>query len=215
VASLVERASGGAIVSEKTRGRFDAVLLVLLGISISLNIGLFVHLRNASAGAAAGRAARQAPPTLPTGDVAPVLTGRSLSGESVSLQGTTAQGGLLLYVYSPQCVWCARNEPNLKALATVRARGFRLVGVCLGAASDCRPGEESNFDVALVPSAESHAAYRLASTPQTLVISADNRVERVWTGAYSARIAAEIEQFFGITLPGLDAAARRPVDGPS
>jgi hypothetical protein len=52
------------------------------------------------------------------------------------------------------------------------------------------------------------AAYRLDATPQTIVLSNDGRVERVWQGAYAGRQHAAIQDYFGVTLPEVPVSSR-------
>jgi hypothetical protein len=46
-------------------------------------------------------------------------------------------------------------------------------------------------------------SYKLAGTPQTIVMSTDGKVIKSWTGAYSGPLKTEIEEYFNVTLPGL------------
>jgi hypothetical protein len=172
---------------------FDYVLLLLLGVSISINIWQWTR-------PAAVASASAEPPALAVGTGAPPIKGKTLDGREVSLSAP-ADGALALYVYSPECVWCARNAPNISALASGRRSGTKLVGVCLGTPATCQAGGVG-FDDTIIPSPETHASYRLGVTPQTIVV-VDDRVDRVWTGAYSPRISGEIESYFGAKLPGL------------
>jgi hypothetical protein len=45
------------------------------------------------------------------------------------------------------------------------------------------------------------SAYRLWSTPATLVIGSNGAVIRTWMGAYTEATRSEIEKFFSLTLP--------------
>jgi hypothetical protein len=172
---------------------FDFILLLLLGLSVSINI--WQALRPSAVVNAAAE-----PPAIAVGVGAPAVKGQTLDGRAVSLM-PPAGGSLTLYVYSPDCVWCARNEPNISALASGRRSGTRLVGVCLGTAATCQ-APAAGFDDTIIPDAQTRAGYKLGNTPQTIVVVND-RVDRVWTGAYSPRISGEIESYFGAKLPGL------------
>jgi hypothetical protein len=180
---------------------FDFVLLLLLGLSVSVNLWQWTR-PPAVAGAAE-------PPTIAVGADAPPIKGKTLDGRLVSLTAPTG-GALALYIYSPECVWCTRNTPNISALASGRRSGTRLVGVCLGTVATCQ-APAVGFDDTIIPEPETHAGYKLGSTPQTIVV-VDSRVDRVWTGAYSPRISGEIESYFGAKLPGLEpnAAPTKP-----
>lgn len=52
--------------------------------------------------------------------------------------------------------------------------------------------------------AKSVFAYRLGGTADTLVVSSEGKLLQQWKGAYSGSSKREIEEYFGITLPGVD-----------
>jgi hypothetical protein len=43
----------------------------------------------------------------------------------------------------------------------------------------------------------------LGSTPQTIVISSQGKIEKNWIGAYGDDTKKEVEDYFGVVLPGL------------
>jgi hypothetical protein len=45
--------------------------------------------------------------------------------------------------------------------------------------------------------------YKLGSTPQTIVVSADGEVLQNWIGAYVGEQKSQVEAFFHVTLPGV------------
>jgi hypothetical protein len=47
--------------------------------------------------------------------------------------------------------------------------------------------------------------YGLGSTPQTIIVSLDGKILQNWVGAYTGDRRAEVERFFGVSLPGLTA----------
>ena len=42
---------------------------------------------------------------------------------------------------------------------------------------------------------------KAGGTPQTIVVGQDGIVKKAWRGAYRAATKAEVEQYFGVTLP--------------
>lgn len=42
----------------------------------------------------------------------------------------------------------------------------------------------------------------VGGTPRTIVVSRDGAVVRDWVGAYTNATLQEVEQFFGVDLPG-------------
>ena len=132
------------------------------------------------------------------------ITAKDPSGASAQIE---FRGPLptIVYVFSPQCGWCERNWPSVRALAE-RVRGpYRVVALSLtsrGLATHIE-GLNLSFPVYSDPSPASQTVYRMGTTPQTLVVSASGRVERVWVGAYAGSVKAEVERFFNVTLPPL------------
>jgi hypothetical protein len=52
-------------------------------------------------------------------------------------------------------------------------------------------------------SPETLKAYKLGSTPQTIVISPEGKVLQDWAGAYVGDQKSQVEAFFHVTLPGI------------
>lgn len=46
--------------------------------------------------------------------------------------------------------------------------------------------------------------YKFSGTPQTLVISKEGKVLKVWNGAFMNDLQKEIEGYFHLSLPGLE-----------
>ena len=124
--------------------------------------------------------------------------------------GHISPGGFrptILYVFSPRCQWCTQNQANIRTLAKKVADRYRVVGLSLtdrGLREYLRRSPLP-FDVYTNPSADAVAAYKLQSAPQTLVVAANGRLERVWRGAYAGEQRAEVEEYFNARLPGLTA----------
>jgi hypothetical protein len=58
------------------------------------------------------------------------------------------------------------------------------------------------------PELEDRLVYRLFDTPQTIVIDRQGRVEKIWLGAFGGRRQADAEEYFGVSLPGVDRGPR-------
>jgi hypothetical protein len=52
-------------------------------------------------------------------------------------------------------------------------------------------------------SPETLKTYKLASTPQTIVISPEGKILQNWVGAYGGTQKSQVEACFHTTLPGL------------
>ncbi len=217
-------------------------LALVLGLTASgtLNVLLARRVRAlgqavTAAAAGGGGVARAAP--LAVGAVVPPLTATGLDGARTTIAYDSTRDGRLtvLYVFTPQCVWCARNLANLKALLTAKqgAPDVRFVGLSLAPDSVgtyvAQQGLTPLLPVVVTRlSAATMSAYHFGGTPQTVVISPDGRVVKNWSGAWTQKTQAEVEAFFHVTLPGLQlraaataptapasrAAALRPIVGP-
>jgi hypothetical protein len=63
--------------------------------------------------------------------------------------------------------------------------------------------KQIDIPVFINPKDEVRAQYRLGSTLQTIIVSPDGKVLQNWVGAYTGARQAEVEKFFGVSLPGL------------
>lgn len=192
----------------KTAGRMDWFLLVLLAISLTGNVllGYGVFRLATRVGPATAEARQEAP--IPTvGTPMPALEVRDLKGEKVSLSYASDARPTVIYVFTPECTWCARNLNNLKAVLAASQQSYRIVGLSLDPNVASYLKESGlDFPVYTNPTREMVAAYGLGSTPSTVVVSPDGRLMKFWRGAYASSNKKEVENFFHITLPGLKTA---------
>lgn len=144
---------------------------------------------------------------LKSGATVPPLRGIDLEGKLEELTFGSDPRETLMLVFSPQCGWCQRNMPNWKALVGgIEKRKYRVVAVSSrrdGAAEYARTHRWTEFPVFVEPDPRDAAAYHLEATPQTLLIDSRGVVRRVWLGAFDPDQEKEIEQAFGVELPGL------------
>lgn len=142
-------------------------------------------------------------PVLPSaGTSAPVMHVKSLDGEPVTLDFTGRP--TILYYFSPQCGWCERNWPNIKALVAATEGRYRFVGLSTTAdVADYLATRGLSFEVYSGVDAEAARVYYFRGTPHTVLVSGDGRVEHAWAGAYGPRQQTEMERAFGVVLPGV------------
>ncbi|HEX5875430.1 MAG TPA: TlpA disulfide reductase family protein [Pyrinomonadaceae bacterium] len=179
--------------------RMDSFVLLLLAASLALNVYLGWKLRQGSPNT------RQNTVTLSPGMKIDPVTVVTLDGIQHTISYENTNKPTVLYVLSPACIWCDRNNANFKRLSELRAKDFRFIGLSLA-----EPGLKAyvdahhlKFPVYTRLTTESINALGLGSTPQTIVISPDGRVLKNWIGAYLDPLRPEVEAYFGITLPGL------------
>jgi peroxiredoxin len=182
-------------------------LLILLAVSLGFNVYLARRaFRSPEPSRQAAAAVRQppAPPQLAVGTALPPLEVKDLTGETRTIDWAAAEP-TVLYFFSPQCSWCAKNLDNVRRLeAELRGR-YRFLGVSVVRA-DLDAYLESNpldFPIYSEPTPEGLAEYGLAGVPWTIVVSAEGNLLQSWSGAYADQLRPAVEGFFDVELPGL------------
>jgi hypothetical protein len=172
------------------------VVVTVLSVSLGLNVYQGLKLKGAFAPATGVRAGMRFPHRL-----------RLLDQDSKPAELNFAQDSrpTVLYVLSPLCGWCKRNEANIKALTAQAGARFRFVGLSIVDTNlkDYVAQNHAPFPVYLVSSQQQVQDLHLGGTPQTVVVDSSGKVEKAWSGAYLASNQKEIERFFETTLPGL------------
>ena len=100
--------------------RPDFVVLLLLAASLSLNVYLGWKLRQGTAAPISARLAagmKLDPVTVTDADGKPL---------TLSYDGNKPT---VLYVMSPSCIWCRRNQANINMLTASKANDYRFVGL--------------------------------------------------------------------------------------
>jgi len=175
-------------------------LVALLGASLAINVVLATRLRFA-----------------PHEDLSSIVhpsLGSSVAdfravdhtGSPVTLQmSATGSKYTVLYVFTPGCMSCARDLPNLHSLAAQAGRRYRLLAVSLTADQlDAYLKEHDlNFGVYALTGNAAISGLTLTGTPSTFVISSERRVVASWLGAFQKQARSEIERFLDIRLPNL------------
>lgn len=187
----------------------DVFLLMLLAASLSLNVylGWSVKRLNGAPSAKPTDVVKLSPGTT----VEPIAAVSLSEGRQETISYSGDDKPTVFYVFSPTCVWCERNARNINAIAELKGESFRFIGLSL-ADDGLREYVEShrlNFPVYKSLTPETVQALGLGSTPQTIVVSPDGRVQQNWVGAYGAAIQPQVEGFFNVRLPGLAAPAPR------
>lgn len=115
----------------------------------------------------------------------------------------------VMYVFSPLCGWCKKNEANIKSTVAIAGNRFRFVGVSTISENlkDYIAQGHAPFPVYVVKSPEQATQLGFVGTPMTIVVGPGAKVEKVWQGAYMNDNQKEVEAFFGAKLPGLQDVA--------
>jgi Peroxiredoxin len=170
------------------------VMGIVLAASLAGNVVLGWKLRSVWSPRAGGV---QVGATFPTIEVV------SQEGRRERLSFKGAQP-TVLYVMSPACVWCKKNQEGANALYRSIKGGYRVVGLFTTSENLAQylkdhPVEFPSYTLA---STEVVRSLGLDATPQTVVISPAGKVERAWMGAYLPERVAEIEKYFAISSIG-------------
>lgn len=179
------------------RNAGTSALVLTLSISLGLNVYFAWKIRKTSI---------RTFPEIKVNDKLPSpLLLLDADGKSVRL-GFDDPRPTVLYVLSPLCSWCKRNEANIKKISELAGSRFRFVGLSLVSTNLKEYVAEGRapFPVYRVQSQDQAVRMGLGSTPTTIVITPGARVEKVWTGAYMSENVKQIEEFFGVKLPGLE-----------
>lgn len=178
--------------------KWDIFLVVLLASSLSLNVFLGWKLKGFST---KGNTASVVPLTAGVKVASFEAYDISDRPETISCEGVVT----IFYIFSPSCPWCDRNLENIKALVNLRRDSYRFIGLSL-TDKNLRSYLDSSklgFPVYTKLSKDTIKDLKLASTPQTILVSPEGRVIKNWVGAYGEKLRNEMEGFFGIKLPGL------------
>jgi peroxiredoxin len=187
----------GSYVKSKRVGLI-IIMSVLLALSGVVNILLARELSSL-------KLALQSKRELSVGDSVQSIIAHSLDGTPATIEVSDHTLPTVLYVFSPQCIWCTRNSDNIKAIENSLNGKYRFIGLSMSAVSleEYITSSNLSFPVYKEPDRRSIADFRLGGTPQTLVISPDGKVVKSWHGAYSGDQKKDVENFFGVNLPGI------------
>ncbi len=184
------------------------LLSLLLGMSLGLNLLLARRVRLNGA-----TIDRQFPhEQLQVGALVPPIIATDLDGRRATVAYAGSNRLTVLYFFSPECGWCARNLDNVKALLKAKSEDSNFIGLCLsqGGLADYVHTNKLEIPILTGLSRETIAAYKLSGTPQTLVISPEGRVVKNWPGAWINKQKSDIEAFFHVSLPGIPLTSVAP-----
>lgn len=144
-------------------------------------------------------------PVLALGSTAPDLSAKDMSDKSVAINYGENGQVTVLYVFSPDCHWCAQNIENIRFLAKNAGTKYRFVGISTTTdmLSEYLAQNTMPFEIYHSPPDTVRVAYNLRATPSTIVVSSDGKILKYWQGAYSNELQADVESFFQVHLPGL------------
>jgi hypothetical protein len=139
------------------------------------------------------------------GTALPPLEGSDSNGVSHRVDYGQDRRKTVLLVLSPLCQACDENMPNWVAIINrLDRRLFRLVAVSLQ--SEGLKEYVVRRGIAQIPiltkiDPKYRVDYNLALTPQTILIDADGKVEKVWTGLLRGEDKQGVELSLNVRLP--------------
>lgn len=184
------------------RMRPDGFLLLLLVASLSLNVYLGWRVKRGDV--------PQNTANLSPGMKVDPFTAVDLDGKPLTIAFNDTNKPTVFYVMTPSCIWCRRNQSNVDRLADTKANDFRFVGLSLAEDGLKEYVEEHHlkFPVYARLKPETIQSPGLGGTPQTIVVSPEGKILKVWMGAYGENVGSEVEAYFGVQLPGLVSASK-------
>jgi hypothetical protein len=134
---------------------------------------------------------------LSEGDQLPPLAGVDLNGKSIVVDSKN-EIPTVLFVFSPSCSVCLKNWQNWDSILSSESRSrWRPVFIDAGgnANSDfLQTHGLPRYAVVEDVTKETFLSYRLFSTPQTIVLSRDGKVNFIWGGALSHGAMGDLSQ---------------------
>jgi len=133
----------------------------------------------------------------------PDLAGHDLDGKPISIAYGNDQRKVLVFVFSPTCGFCAENWPKWwQVFPALNRAAVRPVAVDVSS-SVTRDfiAQHQMTDMPVVAQADPKTLvrYQFRLTPQTILVDAEGRVEKVWSGVLDESNVAEIERMAGKT----------------
>jgi hypothetical protein len=186
----------------QAKSRVVTPLMFLLGAAL-LFVNVLLVQQNKKLKVLAGRPDRAL--EIKPRTAVPTLEGLDSDGASHRIDYGQDPRKTVLLVLSPRCQACEENMPNWEAIINgLDRRSFRLVAVSLQ--SEGFKEYAGRHGISQVPvltkiDPKYRVAYNLALTPQTLLIDADGKVEKVWTGVLRGEDKQDVELALNVRLP--------------
>ena len=173
------------------RNRPDAFLLLLLVASLSLNVYLGWKVKQGGVESDTVKAV--------AGMKVDPINAVDLEGKPLTIAYNGINKPTVFYVITPSCIWCRRNQANVNRLADAKANDFRFVGLSLAESGlkEYVEDHQLKFPVYARLPAETVESLGLGGTPQTIVVSPEGEIVKVWTGAYIESLRPEWKLILG------------------
>jgi len=172
---------------------------VLLIIAVLIAVGFIFKLLNENAWlrseATKNLTAISSREAIQTGDIIPSFKTVDLNEKPADI---TFDGSkkYLIYVFSTSCGACAQQIPNWNRLASAAmSQGYLVKGISLGSVEHTRQffdDKDEQFQVLMMPNKSVLRAFRLASPPEVLLVSAQGTVDWAHHGAMEEETVSQV-----------------------
>lgn len=179
----------------------------MLVVSVALNVGLAHKVREFNS-AQASQLAKLEVRQLKLGTTVPPISAKRVDHADAAIETidyNSTGRPTVLYVLSPTCGWCAKNESSIKQLIAEKGGEYRFIGISLNEEGAAEYDSAHGLGVPLYTglSEDMKKAYKMGGTPQTIVVSPQGVVVANWNGAYLGKQKEAIEDFFKLDLPDI------------
>lgn len=196
---LYKRSVPGAI----TEARFRTILILggLLIFSLAVNLLLVRRVASLKKHINAIRAESRLAP----GDTLSPIVAKDIQGQTARLDYGETQLSTVVFIITPDCGWCKKNVMNMRALVENAGNRYRFVGLSLSSDKLIDYVKENKLEFPIYTDLPILAMreYKLGGTPQTIVVSPQGKVTRIWSGAFAGDVQREVEDYFSMKLPGI------------
>jgi peroxiredoxin len=141
---------------------------------------------------------------LENGKTLPPLDGMDLDGRDFVLDYGADRRRALLFIFTPGCEACEQNVDHWKSiLKKADGEAFRFIAISTVLDSSItkefiRRHDLLDLPVIAVTDRASREEYNLSMTPQTILVSSEGRIERVWPGSLEEGKQADLEQYLDL-----------------
>jgi peroxiredoxin len=142
---------------------------------------------------------------LALGDMLPPIVAKNPQGRAAILDYGETQLPTVVFIITPDCGWCTKNIMNMRTLVENAHNQYRFVGLSLSSDKLSNYVKENQLEFPIYTDLPilTMREYKLGGTPQTIVVSPQGQVMKMWSGAFAEDLQKEVEDYFKVKLPGI------------
>ncbi|MGH9913919.1 MAG: peroxiredoxin family protein [Pyrinomonadaceae bacterium] len=170
------------------------------------NIALLIQNRTLKHSSTTNRSIVMAP-----GKTVSSLSGINSEGQKVTFDYGQERRKTILLIFSPHCGYCTENMPNWKLLIEkLDPKLYRIVATSIFADGVKEYAEKyrlNSLPVIAEIDPRNRVEYEMSVTPETIVISSEGKVEKIWIGLLQEKEMSEIEDYLQVNLSSTSKAS--------